>query len=126
VRAQRRTPRADGSQRAAKIAKITKIAKSVERTYERDTTPESSMKIGVRGRSRSKALFTTSPAVSLSRGCARSAARLAPLSLSLSLSLSVRAQRRTLAPGARKAVQPHARKYVEVSRPWHDQITISE
>jgi len=38
----------------------------------------------------------------------------------------VRAERRTLAPGAREAAQPHARKYVEVSRLWQDQITICE
>jgi hypothetical protein len=38
----------------------------------------------------------------------------------------VRAQRRTLAPGARQTAQPHARKFVEVSRLWQDKITINQ
>ncbi|MEI9951039.1 MAG: hypothetical protein WDO74_19185 [Pseudomonadota bacterium] len=29
-------------------------------------------------------------------------------------------------PSARQALQPTARKYVELTRPWHDQITINE
>jgi len=38
----------------------------------------------------------------------------------------VRAKRSALAPGAREALQPHARKYVEVSRLWQDQISIHQ
>jgi len=30
------------------------------------------------------------------------------------------------APGAREGAQPNARKYVEVSRLWQDQIAISQ
>jgi hypothetical protein len=29
-------------------------------------------------------------------------------------------------PSARQASQPHARKFVELTQLWHDQITINE